>query len=155
MADIGEIDIAHGEMLEHTAGCSDDDVGAAFERGFLSAPYFTVGAAIDSDGADGYKIAEAFHLLIDLDGKFASRDENDGVYAGMRLSDNGVYCRQEIGGSLACASLRAGDEVVAVHDDRYCLFLDGSWDIKTHGVKTIQHFVGEVEVVEMHDIRKP
>ena len=93
------------------------------------------GAAVDGHAADAGVIAEALHVVVDLDGQLAGRRQHQhpragrlgwraGGVGGGRRGQQPIDQRQHEGGRLAGAGFGAGDDVAAGADQRQHRRLD-------------------------------
>ena len=112
----GEGGDAGAQVVHQPARCGDDDVDAGLE-GLLLAVH--ADAAEDGGAAHRGVIAEALHVVFDLDGEFAGRGEHEDARRSFTLGvdlQQSLHQRQQERRGLAGAGLGAGDEVVAGGD---------------------------------------
>ena len=108
-------------QVEQAARGRDDDIDALFERLDLGA---VAHAAVEEGGAVTEVLNLLLKILIDLNGELARRDEDETA----RLAGGGAEerkRREREGGGLTGSGLGGTDEILAGHDDRDGLFLDG------------------------------
>ena len=150
MAHVAEIDIAHRHVLKHSARRGYHNVGTSGQRCALTVPLGAVVAAINGCRADRHEVTEAFHLLVNLNGKLACRHKHHRVDAAVLGADQPVDDRKQIGGRLAGAGLCAGYQVFTLIDYRNSLRLDGRGFLETHGFEAVHQLLVEIEFVEFH-----
>src|SRR5690606_5822103 len=119
------------------ARCGDNNIYTLLKRSSLLFIACSISTAVYTYRSGSRKISKSHDLLVDLYGKFSSRNKDKASDLFSRIFSNSVQYGQKIRSCFTCACLCTGDDVFPIKNDWDCFFLDGGSFLKTHAIKTL------------------
>lgn len=123
-----------GTTLDHvkcTTGSTNDDLDALTEFSHILTD---VGAADASQALDVHVVTKSDDNLVNLEGKLASRGEDQSLSA-FDLGIEPLQDRNRECGGLACARLSLSNNIVTLDDRDDCSLLNSGWSFETARVQ--------------------
>ena len=140
------------QVGDQTPRRGDHHIGTAQHPLLLLLPAAAVAAAVNHRRRDGHIVGEPLQLRVDLHRQLArgNHDERLDHIVVVALDEQLVEQRQRVGRCLARTRLGAGDQVVALEDDRNGRLLHGGHLLEVHVVEAVEHLVFKIYFIESH-----
>ena len=131
-----------------SSGCSHNDVYTFLYRLLLLRPGHAVTTAIDGHRARIRKVGKSFYLLVNLQTQLSGGGQNQSTDVISGLIGDVTQSRQNKRCSFTGSRLGAGNQIMAVQNDRNRLLLDWCWFVKTHHVEAFLQVCMKIKMIE-------